>query len=54
LRLVRRAPPAGRVLDDLDHRRVAGDPSRRFRGDADAADVLDEPAAVFELVLRDV
>ena len=43
--------PAGRVLDDLDHRRVAGEPSRRLRGNADAPGVLDESTAVLELRL---
>jgi len=54
-RLATRAQgPAGRVLDDLDHHRGAGEPSRRLRGNADPAGVLDESAAAFELVLRDV
>ena len=47
-RLATRAQgPAGRVTGDLDHRRVAGEPSRRLRGDANASGVRDESAAVF-------
>ena len=44
----------GRVPDDFDHRRVAGEPPRRLRGDAAAASVLDESAPAVELALRDV
>jgi len=49
-----RAGPAGRILDDLDRGRVAGEPSRRLRGNADAPGVLDESAAVVELMVRDL